>query len=143
MTTQHSDIQYTHRTKNGRKARILTTNRVGKSKFPVIALVLHADGVEWVEAYTSDLKYHNVDQHSDYDLVEWSPWNDVAIDTPILVKDRESDSFCHRHFAGYHHGKVYTWSLGQTSWSIQDDVSDHMNYKTGWAIAVLPEDNNR
>ena len=49
--------------------------------------------------------------------LEYSFWNDVAVDTKILVRDDEDDNWQNRYFAKYKDGKVYTYSQGNTSWS--------------------------
>lgn len=44
-------------------------------------------------------------------------WSKVKIDTPILVKDYESEEWVRRYFAKYKHGEVYAWRDGATSWT--------------------------
>lgn len=44
-------------------------------------------------------------------------WEDVAIDTPILVNDTETDGWVRRHFAAYKDGMVYAWENGCTSFT--------------------------
>ena len=44
-------------------------------------------------------------------------WSKVAVDTPILVRDRENETWYKRHFAKYDAGKVYAWADGNTSWT--------------------------
>ena len=61
-------------------------------------------------------------------------WSKVAVDTPILVRDSEKESWRKRHFAKYENGKVYTWLGGSTSWSA-DNSSDIV----GWKMAKLAE----
>lgn len=65
-------------------------------------------------------------------------WSKVPVDTPILVKDSESESvkWKHRYFAKYENGKVFTWADGVTSWSIEN-----ANFVTEWKYARLCEDN--
>ena len=43
-------------------------------------------------------------------------WSKVAVDTPILVRDSEKESWRKRHFAKYENGIVYAWGNGTTSW---------------------------
>ena len=59
-------------------------------------------------------------------------WNQVEVDTPILVKNREDDMWRERHFAKYKNGNVYAWSDGQTSWTAYDMMV--------WKYAKLAED---
>ena len=61
-------------------------------------------------------------------------WSKVAVDTPILVRDREKEAWRKRHFAKYENGNVYTWLGGSTSWSA-DNSSDIV----GWGMAKLVE----
>lgn len=44
-------------------------------------------------------------------------WSKVPVDTPILVRIYENESWKARHFAKYEDGKVHTWGCGTTSWS--------------------------
>ena len=44
-------------------------------------------------------------------------WNKVAVDTPILVRDHESQEWSKRYFAKYENGAVFVWSGGRTSWN--------------------------
>ena len=80
---------------------------------------------------------------SEYNFREWLnseyveppvDWSKVAVDTPILVRDSEEESWRKRHFAKYENGKVYTWLGGSTSWSA-DNSSDIV----GWKMAKLAE----
>ena len=48
-------------------------------------------------------------------------WYKVAVDTPILVRDSESEAWKHRYFAKYVNGIVYAWMNGCTSWSADHD----------------------
>ena len=62
-------------------------------------------------------------------------WYKVAVDTPILVRDSESEAIWkHRYFAKYVNGIVYAWTSGSTSWSAytDDDI-------VAWNIAKLAE----
>lgn len=61
-------------------------------------------------------------------------WSKVPVDTPILVKDTESESFTHRYFAKYEDNMVYAWESGATSWSV-----DKPERITGWEYAKLVE----
>lgn len=44
-------------------------------------------------------------------------WSKVPVDTPILVRDIESDEWERRYFAKYENNTVYAWEDGATSWS--------------------------
>ena len=58
-------------------------------------------------------------------------WSKVKVDTPILVRDNDSDKWIRRYFAKYKDGMVYAWNGGRTSWSEE--------YRTGWKYAKLAE----
>lgn len=58
-------------------------------------------------------------------------WSKVEVDTPILVRDYESQEWEARHFAKYEGGFIYAWDFGRTSWS-EDGVTD-------WRYAKLAE----
>ena len=63
-------------------------------------------------------------------------WYKVAVDTPILVRDSESEAaWRHRYFAKYANGIVYAWMNGCTSWSTSDD-----DCIFAWEFAKLAEE---
>ena len=59
-------------------------------------------------------------------------WNKVEVDTPILVRDYESQEWGARHFAKYEDGVIYTWDGGRTSWT-GDGVTE-------WKYAKLADE---
>ena len=59
-------------------------------------------------------------------------WSQVAVDTPILVRERENETWYKRHFAKYDAGKVYAWAYGNTSWT-------ETGMTTAWRYAKLAE----
>lgn len=80
---------------------------------------------------------------SEYKFREWLnseyveppvDWSKVAVDTPILVRNSEKNSWEKRYFAKYENGIVYAWGYGATSWSARGsgDISD-------WKMAKLAE----
>ena len=44
-------------------------------------------------------------------------WDEVEVDTKVLVRDEHYDKWLKRHFAKYEDGKVYVFKDGRTSWS--------------------------
>lgn len=63
-------------------------------------------------------------------------WSKVAVDTPILVRNKVDDEWKRRHFAKYDSqgGRVYVWINGKTSYT---------SSKTGWCVyAKLAEVDN-
>lgn len=63
-------------------------------------------------------------------------WEEVPVDTKILVKCQETDDWLHRHFAEYKNGIVYTFELGTTSWSVGNGQTLSWDY----AKLANPED---
>ena len=63
-------------------------------------------------------------------------WSKVPVDTPILVRDSENESWRHRYFAKYENNRVYTWCGGATSWSAENNYAS----TTGWGYAKLAEE---
>lgn len=61
-------------------------------------------------------------------------WSRVPVDTPILVRHRESCGWDRRYFAKYNNGLVYAWKQGTTSWSAEDPA-----YVCDWKYAKLAE----
>ena len=59
-------------------------------------------------------------------------WNEVKIDTPIMVRDSENGDWFKRYFAEYKNGKIYTWDNGHTSWETSRMIE--------WKYAKLVED---
>lgn len=59
-------------------------------------------------------------------------WSKVAVDTPILVRDYESQEWEARHFAKYEDGVIYSWDGGSTSWTSKGNVTE-------WKYAKLAE----
>ena len=60
-------------------------------------------------------------------------WSKVAVDTPILVRDSEKESWRRRYFAKYENGIVFACGNGLTSWSA------HGSNVVGWGMAKLAE----
>ena len=59
-------------------------------------------------------------------------WSKVEVNTPILVRDYESQEWEARHFAKYEDGVIYTWDGGSTSWTSKGNVTE-------WKYAKLAE----
>jgi hypothetical protein len=124
---------YTHKTKDGQLARILTTDlKTPHGGQPVLAAIVKPYGYETLHSYTSDLKFYTDGRDSAMDLVECSPWDDVAVDTKVLVRNHGCNAWCNRYFAKYENGKVYAFDSGGTSWSSDGDM-------VAWDQAKLAE----
>lgn len=61
-------------------------------------------------------------------------WSNVAVDTPIYVRNIEGNDWMPGHFAKYEGGKVYTWRYGRTSHTEKDK-----KYCDWWLCAKLAE----
>ena len=59
-------------------------------------------------------------------------WSKIEVDTPILVRDYESQEWEARHFAKYEDGVIYSWDGGSTSWTSRGNVTE-------WKYAKLAE----
>lgn len=72
------------------------------------------------------------------DLAEDVDWSKVIVDTPVLVRDYETDKWNPRYFAGINEdGNVIAFDSGATSWS-----DDGENLTVNWKQAKLanPDD---
>lgn len=67
-------------------------------------------------------------------------WSKVKVDTPIYVRDCETDSngdektWVPRHFAKFENGTVYAWDDGGTSFTVKSEDSC-----SSWNYAKLAE----
>lgn len=59
-------------------------------------------------------------------------WNNIAVDTPILVRDSKDREWKRRYFAKYKDGIIFAWVGGDTSWTALGDT-------TKWKYAKLAE----
>lgn len=130
-----TEIVYTHRTRAGNKARIICDNLV-KVNYPIVAAIVGHNNQEFVCTLTNSLKFmHNNEDHV-LDLTEYCPWDDVAVDTPILVSNSQNGPWFKRHFAKYEKtGIVFCFMDGLSSWT----NSSFDAALTGWKYAKLPE----
>ena len=60
-------------------------------------------------------------------------WSKVEVNTPILVRDYESQEWEARHFAKYEDGVIYAWDGGSTSWTSKGNVTE-------WKFAKLADE---
>jgi hypothetical protein len=108
-----SEIVYTHKTRSGLKARIICDN--AKGEYPIVALASVGD-FEFSVMLHSDLREYDDTTESSYDLFEYNPWKDVAVDTPVYVSD-DNISWKKYHFSHFDEKYFYVWGGGQTSWT--------------------------
>lgn len=129
-------INYTHRTWAGLKARIICADfqhcangHQPRENLCTIAAVLDLDitGAESLVFLTQDLR--RTATSSAPWLTEYNPWEDVAIDTPVWCRMKDS-RWNERHFAGLQNKGPVAWIDGKTShtcssdqWSIWDEMT--------------------
>ena len=92
----------------------------------------------------SECGFFSPDHSCRYNVCKWLDseyveppvdWSNVAVDTPILVRDSEKESWRKRYFAKYYNGIVYAWGGGTTSWSAERS--------TCWKMAKLAESDEK
>jgi len=102
---------------NRKKVRIICIDRKSKGGLSVIGLVTDDSYEEYTLSYYPDGNYLS-SKVNDKDLVkEYSPWDNIEIDTKIFVRDDENDNWQYAYFAGYKEDKVCAFTHGSTSWS--------------------------
>lgn len=62
-------------------------------------------------------------------------WSKVPVDTNILVRDSENETWKKRHFSRFEDGKILAWTYGTTSFS-----ADDLNDVSKWNQGKLAED---
>lgn len=134
------EIEYTHRTTEGLRARITCRNRKN-STHPVMALIESSDGQS--ESYiclTSSLHRWPRDWGDSQEpyLREVSPWEDVPVDTLVWVYDSWG-KLLPAYFAGYTQGHVHVWSGGRTSITSVLDGGGAIVYKQDAVFLQKPE----
>ena len=122
-----------------------------------LILVRNSEDKMWHKRHFAKYKNGNVYAWSDgqtswtaYDMMVWKyaklaedakedkepevDWNEVKVDTPILVRDSENTEWLKKYFAKYENGHVYVWNLGRTSWTAPNNKS-----VSAWQYAKLAE----
>lgn len=68
-----------------------------------------------------------IDVLEELNIVDWSQ---VAVDTPVLVRDDDSHTWGRRYFAKFEDGFVYVYPCGTTKWSSDNrDLIPYMQAK--------------
>ena len=117
-----------YKTRDGRSVRLLCTDCENKD-YPVVAIIAYPCGNTDVYSYTAEGRYLKDSGPDEGDLIEYSPWSDVAVDTKILV--RGVGSWIPRHFSHYADGFVHAWDSGWTSHTTER--------RNAWGHAKLAE----
>lgn len=126
-----NNAKYTHKTRDGRLARIVSTDAVGN--YPLVALILDQNSnSEFAISLTKNLTEFTY-AASNRDLIPYSCWDDVAVDTKIFVKDLEYDEWIPRHFSHFENGYVMAFANGGTSFTCTQDET------TSWRFAKLAD----
>lgn len=94
----------------------------GSKKSAIVSQLETAIVAELLEQYL----YIEVEKH-----VDCVDWENVPVDTKIIVSHSPNSPDYYRYFAEYKDGKVYAWDYGATSWS--SDVKS----KNWWEHAKL------
>ena len=106
-----------------------------KNGEPTLCAKIKCEDCDFCEPYSCGRSTYNFREWLNSEYVEPPvDWSKVAVDTQILVRDREKEAWRRRYFAKYENGKVYTWLGGATSWS----ASASSNI-VGWKMAKLAE----
>lgn len=105
----------TYRTRHGWPVRILATDRKTNNRYTVAGLVLDPSGTEQPVVWRNDGRRLE-DAENDLDLVPYSPWAEVPIDTPVICYLGEGSEEIPRYFAGLDkEGRTLAWIDGYTS----------------------------
>ena len=112
------EVGKTYLTRDGNKVRILATD-IKNTSHPVAGALSFNNNEEGLLTWTKEGKFYKSSSEVNKDdlISEYSFWNDVPIDTKILVRDYRNKEWQHKHFAKYEDGIFYAYSLGATSWS--------------------------
>lgn len=94
----------------------------GSKKSAIVSQLETAIIAELLEQYL----YIEIEKH-----VDCVDWENVPVDTKIIVSHSTGSPDYYRYFAEYKDGKVYAWDYGATSWS--SDVKS----KNWWEHAKL------
>lgn len=108
-------IQYTHKTADGRLARIVCTDRKS-STHPVVAMELSSDHQQESVVYLTEGLCRTVSDDGHWPnpyLIERSVWEDVKVDQPVYVN--AWGGVIPRHFFKYDGKHVWVFSDGRTS----------------------------
>ena len=105
-----------YRDRNGDRVKIIKSEINNTLGYSSAGVVTFANGDEKIRIYTKNGKnYH--DEDSDFDLMsEISEWEEVPINTRVLVRDDKDGIWKRRYFAGFDDGPCY-FKSGLTSYT--------------------------
>jgi hypothetical protein len=126
------DMTKQYRTRNGRKARVLTVNAKCKKGESVVALVTYPEGHEVLYSFNAEGQF--VAHEHELDLIEYNPAMDLVLDQAIWVSE-DCEDWYPRHFAKFEDGEVFCWHKGATSHTCLTGSDSWSNWS-----ATKPED---
>lgn len=112
-----------YRTRDGRPVRILCIDRKSPD-YPVIALILDNDGVEFDDTFTATGRQFTDSTDRALDLIEVSPYDGFKVNDPVMIRDFTDQCWDRRYFAGVDkEGKATSFINGLTSWTTSQRAS--------------------
>lgn len=98
---------------------VLKRENVGK-KYKVkgneYTLSLFGEKLQLIDNYDRTIEFITyLEDIVNGDFEEVTDWENIPLDTPIMVRDFDSEAWMMRHFAFYKFGKVYCWFDNYTS----------------------------
>ena len=63
------------------------------------------------------LEFSTKDRDLLWNVEDKLDWDEVEVDTKVLVRNNPDDNWLKRHFAKYEDGKVYVFKNGRTNWN--------------------------
>jgi len=116
------DMNKKYRTRSGNEVRVLCVDRQSYDGFPVVYLRKFCDA-EFIEVCLENGKFYTNEIPSGLDLIEVSPYEDFEINDIVMVRDRDTDMWKRRHFAGVDEdGRALCFPNGASSWT-SDSIS--------------------
>lgn len=79
----------------------------------------------------------NSEVYDDFNIADYlgiTDWENLAVDTPVLVRNSMNEVWNRRYFAYFKDDMVYTWGNGSTSWTCETETN-----VVPWFIAKVAE----
>lgn len=104
-------------TRSGHKAVVTVTGLRGV--YAVHGYIVREES-DSPERWTDEGRFYSSTETPEDLVGRWNPYTNVAIDTPVWVRDEGDVEWAPRHFAGVRDGKPLAWSNGLTSHTVVD-----------------------
>lgn len=125
-------MNYTHKDQFGRNARVIAQDVAGRLNVALAVqiaeheeqVVLATQAVEDKNSYLAPWSTVN----PSLGFKPYNPWEEVAIDTPVWVRNINAVSWIPRHFAGMRERKPVTWAAGKTSHTSQTNQVNEYDF---------------